>query len=631
MEKLKAAKKVAPDGGWGWMATFGVSMVNLATRSIEPSFGLLFGDLLQDLQVGTTGAAIIISTLDVMMNFSGLFVGPLLKEFSYRKVAIAGSLLCWLGLALTSPATSMPHILATYSVINGVGVGLATSAAFVALNHYFAKKRGQAVGLSMAGTALGMLIMPQLVRILLELYGFRGAVLVLSGLALHATVGAMLLQPIKWHLKEEEVDIELVEAAPPMGIILEQEDDDNDSLPEIKSLLFPRRVGSERKHSDAAAGPAGVAAGAAGAAAAAAGGAAATGNGTGAGVLPVTPSGLPKRPTFPRITSSVSVQNQGGVGMRTRPSFPRIASTASMSLALRRRRESVVSQLSTLDFTGSGSCMHIHVDTGDADAEDVDYQIIRRVNTHVGVSTLGSFARVPSRAPKRMETVKSELGLEMVKPKVSFLQRFTALMDVGLLRDGIYLNILFGLSIFYVAEMNFKMVTPFFMASLGFDKSATAFVLSVSALTDIAARIIVPPIGDKLKLRKRYIFMVSLVFVAITRSIVAHQRTYRDVMVWLSVTGFFRGVALANFTLCVSEYSSLEKLPAAFGWHMVGKAVFVIAFGPLIGAIRDWTDSYPVCIHSQSFCIFLCVAAWSVELLAKRCRTKKIVEANPTV
>ena len=91
----------------------------LATRSIEPSFGLLFGDLLNDLQVGTTGAAIIISALDVCMNFSGLFVGPLLKEFSYRKVAIAGSFLCCIGLALTSPASSMPHILATYSVING--------------------------------------------------------------------------------------------------------------------------------------------------------------------------------------------------------------------------------------------------------------------------------------------------------------------------------------------------------------------------------------------------------------------------------------------------------------------------------------------------------------------------------
>ncbi|XP_065079895.1 uncharacterized protein LOC135702779 [Ochlerotatus camptorhynchus] len=588
MEKLRAAKKVAPDGGWGWVATFGVSLVNLSTRSIEPSFGLLFGDLLNDLQVGTTGAAIIISALDVMMNFSGLFVGPLLKEFSYRKVAIAGSLLCWLGLALTSPATSMAHILATYSVINGIGVGLATSAAFVALNHYFAKKRGQAVGLSMAGTAIGMLIMPQLVRYLLESYDFRGAVLILSGLALHAAVGATLLQPIKWHLKEEEVDIEMVEA-PAMGIILEQEDDgDNDSLPEIKSLLFPRR---DRKLSENCPSP--------------------------------QPNGLPKRPTFPRITSSVSIQNGTVIGsMRTRPSFPRITSTASMSLALRKRRESVVSRLSALDFTGSGSCMHIHVDTGDVDAEDVDYEIIRRVNTHVGSFT---------RAPKRIETVKSELGLEMVKPKVSFFQRFTALMDVGLLRDVIYLNILFGLSIFYVAEMNFKMVTPFFLSSLGFSKAETAFFLSVSALTDIAARVIVPPIGDKLKIRKRLIFMTALVFVAITRSIVAHQRTYGELMVWLSITGFFRGVALANFTLCVSEYSSLEKLPAAFGWHMVGKGVFVIAFGPLIGAIRDWTDSYPICIHAQSVCIFLCVFAWLVEFAIKRFQTKKVVEANPSM
>jgi MFS transporter, MCT family, solute carrier family 16 (monocarboxylic acid transporters), member 14 len=68
-----------------------------------------------------------------------------------------------------------------------MGVGLATSAAFVALNHYFAKKRGQAVGLSMAGTALGMLFMPQLVRILLEVYSFQGAMLLLSGLAIHAS------------------------------------------------------------------------------------------------------------------------------------------------------------------------------------------------------------------------------------------------------------------------------------------------------------------------------------------------------------------------------------------------------------------------------------------------------------
>lgn len=88
-------------------------------------------------------------------------------------------------------------------------------------------------------------------------------------------------------------------------------------------------------------------------------------------------------------------------------------------------------------------------------------------------------------------------------------------------------------------------------------------------------------------------------------------------MVWLCIAGFFRGVALSNFTLCVSEYCTLEQLPGAFGWHMIGKAVFVICFGPLIGAIRDYT-SFPLCIHAMTVCILIGVLAWIVEYVMDR-------------
>jgi len=58
--------------------------------------------------------------------------------------------------------------------------------------------------MSMVGTGLGMLAMPQAVQLLLEAYSFRGAVLILGGAALHSIVGSMLLQPVKWHLKTEK-------------------------------------------------------------------------------------------------------------------------------------------------------------------------------------------------------------------------------------------------------------------------------------------------------------------------------------------------------------------------------------------------------------------------------------------
>ncbi|KAG4068632.1 hypothetical protein HA402_002323 [Bradysia odoriphaga] len=575
---MKNTKKIAPDGGWGWMACFGVSLVNLATRSIEPSFGLLFGDLLGDLNVGTTGAAIIMSALDVCMNFSGLFVGPLLKEFSYRKVALAGSLLCGLGLALTSPANSMAHILMTYSVINGIGVGLATSAAFVALNHYFKHKRGQAVGLSMAGTALGMLIIPQLVRILLEEFGFRGALLLISGLSLHAAVGSTLLQPIKWHLKEEVVDVEMTQI-PDMVPIKEspKENDDEDDLPEMKNLILSSNKKMRKNFSEVAI---------------------SSMNGSG---------GMPKRPTFHRVFTNVVNSGSGGM-------------LSNNDISLRKRKASVISHLSNLDFTGSN--LQVHMNIGDDEAEEED-RALRRVNTTLEMSTAHRDSLALFKKPSIENGKALDQGIEMAPPKLGFWRRFANLMDVDILKDRIYLNILFGLSIFYVAEMNFKMVTPFFFANLGYSKADVAYCLSMTAITDIAARVVLPPICDRFNVRKRLIFFISIFFVAITRSIMAEQTDWTQLMIWLSICGFFRGAALSNFTLTVSEYCSLEKLPAAFGWHMVGKAIFVVLFGPLIGLIRDVTGSYPLCIHSQSVCIFICCIAWIIEYVVLKCRAKK--------
>ncbi|EDS28674.1 monocarboxylate transporter [Culex quinquefasciatus] len=124
----------------------------------------------------------------------------------------------------------------------------------------------------------------------------------ISGLALNAAVGTTLLQLI-WHLVEEEVDIELVEM-PPMGIILEQEDDGGNDTEWV----------ADEAH----------------------------------------------------------------------------LSEYQLALAFRMRW-----------------------------VWNEDVAIInQRVNTHAGVSTMNLFVCIP-KTPKRIETFKSELGLEMVKPNVS--------------------------------------------------------------------------------------------------------------------------------------------------------------------------------------------------------------------
>lgn len=64
----------------------------------------------------------------------------------------------------------------------------------MAIKSYFSTRRSQAVGLSLAGTGIGQMVMPQVVRLLLELFGYRGTTLILGGLCLNGLAGALLFQ-----------------------------------------------------------------------------------------------------------------------------------------------------------------------------------------------------------------------------------------------------------------------------------------------------------------------------------------------------------------------------------------------------------------------------------------------------
>jgi hypothetical protein len=100
----------------------------------------------------------------------------------------------------------------------------------------------------------------------------------------------------------------------------------------------------------------------------------------------------------------------------------------------------------------------------------------------------------------------------------SYWKRVVHFMDLDLLKDLIYLNILFGLSIFYVAELNFRMVVPFFLHDLGYTKHDTAFFLSMTAVSDIVARAVLPPICDRVKIRRRTLFAIASIFLGVSRS-----------------------------------------------------------------------------------------------------------------
>ncbi|XP_061708705.1 monocarboxylate transporter 9 [Cydia pomonella] len=207
----KRVKLIPPDGGWGWMVLLGVAVCNIFNQSMLSLFSLLYGDHLEAMGHKTSGAAIVLSTMLFVTNFGGPIAGAVLKLTSPRMVSVTGACLCTSGIFLSGYSTNIYHLILTYGVLLGMGLGFVQNSSFVAINSYFKLKKSRAVGLANVGTGVGQTVMPHLVRYLLENYGFQGACLLLSGLSLNGIGGTLLIQPVEWHMKKIEEDVILDE------------------------------------------------------------------------------------------------------------------------------------------------------------------------------------------------------------------------------------------------------------------------------------------------------------------------------------------------------------------------------------------------------------------------------------
>ncbi|CAH1399995.1 unnamed protein product [Nezara viridula] len=205
----------------------------------------------------------------------------------------------------------------------------------------------------------------------------------------------------------------------------------------------------------------------------------------------------------------------------------------------------------------------------------------------------------------------------------SSLSRFYNFMDLDLLRDGVYLNILYSQSMLVVVEVNFKLILPFFLSDLGFTHSETASVLSSMAVSDICCRLIVPPILDRVAVSRRATFIFGSICVALGRSCLALQRSLGQIIITLVIIGFFRGISLTSYPLVLTEYSSGNNFPSVLGLCMVSNGISIVILGPVSGYIRDVTNSYPLFIHCQTVLMISVLIAWIVEIIILKSRKNK--------
>ncbi|KAL4687124.1 hypothetical protein H8959_019252 [Pygathrix nigripes] len=240
-----------PDGGWGWVVAAAAFAVNGLSYGLLRSLGLAFPDLAEHFDRSAQDTAWI-SALALAVQQAASPVGSALStRWGARPVVMVGGVFASLGFVFSAFARSLLHLYLGLGLLAGEGSGMPGSfrvkvgtgacgtwgsergeglvrraglgmlgraspvpapipshsfagsgwalvfaPALGTLSRYFSRRRVLAVGLALTGNGASSLLLAPALQLLLDTFGWRGALLLLGAITLHLTPCGALLLPL---------------------------------------------------------------------------------------------------------------------------------------------------------------------------------------------------------------------------------------------------------------------------------------------------------------------------------------------------------------------------------------------------------------------------------------------------
>lgn len=118
----------------------------------------------------------------------------IIKKRSLRYGGLLGAFTFSVGSLLTILITNTNQLPLTFGVLQGIGFGMMVPVCYSTLNYYYVKRRTQVMSVIKALQGFILMWYPQLIKLFMTEYGFRGTLLIISGISLHGVPGMAVMR-----------------------------------------------------------------------------------------------------------------------------------------------------------------------------------------------------------------------------------------------------------------------------------------------------------------------------------------------------------------------------------------------------------------------------------------------------
>lgn len=170
---------------YGWWVAVAVSLASLGNVAfVNPVLSIFFDPLHREFGWSRGAIAGALSTGTLLGAFISPVVGRKLDRYGARGFLVISALVMAASLALLAFANALWQFYALYSLGRSLVIGVVGLASTVTIANWFIRDRGRATAIVLLGGRLGMALGPVFALLMIDWFGWRGAYISLSLVAL---------------------------------------------------------------------------------------------------------------------------------------------------------------------------------------------------------------------------------------------------------------------------------------------------------------------------------------------------------------------------------------------------------------------------------------------------------------